>query len=112
MSGLIDFLNFRWYLSPYALLVFYYTGALLMPLMVFLFWQWLKIRFAAWRTVTQKVGEQLNSFGQRNLSRAQRIGILLLCILCFLMAELFWRMMFEFMIAYFNMASDLQKLVR
>ena len=106
MTDFLDFLSFRRYISPYALLFFYYLGAVLMPLAMVFFWAWLKRRFP----VLDDARRQLGDVGRGYLSSTQRVGILLACIACFLFAELFWRMMFEFMIAYFHMATDLQKL--
>lgn len=106
MAELLDFLSFRSYVTPYALLLFYYLGAVLMPLAVVLFWFWLKRRYPRLASAQQ----QIDNVGRTYLSPMQRIGLLLACILCFLFAELFWRMMFEFMIAYFHIAIDLQKL--
>lgn len=106
MTDFLDFLSFRRYVSPYVLLFFYYLGAVLMPLAMVFFWAWLKRRFP----VLDDARRQLGDVGRSNFSSTQRVSFLLACIFCFILAELFWRMMFEFMIAYFHMASDLQKL--
>ncbi|WP_298218984.1 DUF4282 domain-containing protein [Halothiobacillus sp.] len=108
MDELLGFLSFNRYVSPYALLVFYYLGAVLMPLAMIVFWIWLRRRYPALKAVQGQVAD----LRKRVLSPVQWIGILLACIFCFLLAELFWRMMFEFMMAYFHIAIDLQMLVR
>lgn len=108
MAELLDFLSFRSYVSPYALLAFYYLGAVLMPLAMVFFWFWLKRRFPR----LDMAQRQVESAGRNYLSPMQRAGLLLACVFCFLLAELFWRMMFEFMIAYFHMVTDIQALVR
>lgn len=108
MAELLDFLSFRRYVSPYALLVFYYLGAVVMPLAMIFLWIWLKRRYQ-WLDRAQR---QMDSAGKDYLSSLQRVGLVLACVFCFLFAELFWRMMFEFMIAYFHIAIDLQKLAR
>lgn len=108
MAELLDFLSFRSYVSPYALLAFYYLGAVLMPLALVFFWFWLKRRFPE-LDVAQRQGDNL---GKNHLSPMQRAGLLLACVFCFLFAELFWRMMFEFVIAYFHMVTDIQSLAQ
>lgn len=108
MADFLDFLSFRRYVSPYALLVFYYLGAVLMPLAIVFFWLWLKRRFP----MLVEARRQVDSLGRNYLSLMQRVGLLLACVFCFLFAELFWRMMFEFMIAYFHIAMDIQTLAR
>ena len=79
-----------------------------MPLAMIFLWIWLKRRYQ-WLDRAQR---QMDSAGRDHLSSLQRVGLFLACVFCFLFAELFWRMMFEFMIAYFHIAIDLQKLAR
>jgi hypothetical protein len=108
LDHILDFLTFRYLISPYALMVFYYLGAVMMPLAMWFFWIWLKRRYIRLSQARDKLG----TLGRDYLSPAQRAGIVIGCILCFFMMELFWRMMFELMIAYFHMAEDIQALVR
>lgn len=108
LDHVVDFLTFRYLISPYVLLIFYYMGALMMPLAMWLFWRWLKRRFPSLSQARNKLG----ALGRDYLSPVQKTGIIFGCMLCFFMMELFWRMMFEFMIAYFHMAVDIQTLVR
>ncbi len=87
-----DFLMFRVFVTPTLLLVIYYVGAVLMPLFVWLAWLWLKRKY----------------FPEVVLPKQVYISIFFL--LGFLMMELFWRMMFEVVIAYFDMHDALMKM--
>ncbi len=87
-----DFLMFRSFVTPSFLLIFYYVGAVLMPFLAWLTWLWLKRKYFP-ETVLPK-----------------QIYIYTFFLLGFLMMELFWRMMFEIMIAYFDMHDALMKI--
>lgn len=106
-QGLWDFLSFRTLISPTVLIGFYLLGAVVMPLFAFLLWLKLRARFAVVRNSEAAVGR----WSKRNLSPPQRIGLLLAALIAFLLMEMFWRMLFEFLIAYLHMAEDLQRLV-
>lgn len=106
LDFILDFLTFRILVSPYVLLIFYYLGAVMMPLAMWIFWRWLKKRYV-WLSQTQ---EELGDLGRQYLSPARRALIVFGCLLCFFMMELFWRMMFEFVMAYFHMVLDIQRL--
>ncbi len=108
MEDWINFLTFRSLISPYALLGFYYLGAVIMPLAVWAIWFWLTHRFGWFSQARDEVGV----LSDQMLTPKQRDWLLLACLLCFLMMELFWRMLFEFLIAYIHMAEDIQALVR
>lgn len=108
LENILDFLTFRYLISPYVLLVFYYLGAVMLPLTMWFFWGWLKRRYLRLSQAQNKLG----ALGRDYLSPAQRAVIIIGCVLCFFMMELFWRMMFEFVIAYFHMAMDIQNLTR
>ncbi len=83
---------FRSFVTPVLLLIFYYIGAVVMPLFVWLTWLWLKRKY----------------FPEAVLPK--QIYIYTFFLLGILMMELFWRMMFEIMIAYFDMHDALMKI--
>lgn len=105
MDALLDFLSFKTFLSPWALLSVYYLGAVGVPLLCW----WLAYRVfhhPAIRPVTPQLANLANATAklvQQATSRAQRIKAGLTFLLLFLFMELFWRMMFEFMLAYLQM---------
>ena len=106
-QGLWDFLSFRTLISPSILIGLYVLGAVVLPFIAALLWLKLRARFAVVRNGEAAVGR----WSKQNLSAPQRIGLLLAVLIAFLLMEMFWRMLFEFLIAYLHMAEDLQRLV-
>jgi len=92
---MIDFLLFKTFITPSLLLVFYYIGALLIPLLSWFTVKWLQKNYLS------KISEHIH------LNSKKLFYFLLFFILSFLCMELFWRMMFEFFIAYFDMHQAL-----
>lgn len=94
-----DFLVFRAHISPAVLLVTYYVGALLIPVLVYDVSRRFNQRLARedWK-VPDRYRTQLLA------RRGRVIGYALLALL---LGELAWRMMFEFLVAYFQMHEAL-----
>jgi len=102
-----SFLTFETLISIQVLIAFYYAGAVLMPIMLFLFLVW----FKAWLVHKVPVVESGLQAG-KNLIKAHvswqtRLKWLLLFVVAFAFAELFWRLLFEFLIAYMQMRDAL-----
>ena len=99
----MDFLTFKTFLSIDALIVFYYAGAVVLPLLV---WS-----FSAWVLQKYKIVDFVNQHKRRltgkPFNRSRRIKMILLFIWLFVFMELCWRMLFEFMIAYMQMHDAL-----
>jgi hypothetical protein len=96
MQTLVDFLSFRAFLSPAVLMGFYYLGAVVMPVAAWLFALWLRRRFVALQRAEAQ-GKAL----LLQLTRARErwlIGALFGAM--FLMMEIFWRMLFEYLIGF------------
>ena len=107
MQGLIDFLNFKFFISPYVLIAFYYIGAIAAPVA-----SW----FIASRIIRKySVASDLYESGKstfNNITRSKdRMLLYALFILFFIFMEIMWRMMFEFLIAYLQMREALMGLV-
>ncbi len=79
-----NFLSFNTFITQDVLVLFYYTGALLVPFLLYKY----KNRLTS------------SSFLVKLKSKPK---ILLTILGIFLLLELFWRMMFETMIGYFDM---------
>jgi hypothetical protein len=92
----MDFLTFKTFISPVALIVFYYMGAIVMPIFGWLFSRWLmkKIRFI------EKGYQESKNFASILFSLKYKMLFILFFMMMFLFMELLWRMMFEFLIAY------------
>ena len=98
------FLTFQTFVTPTLLIVMYYIGAILIPLISWYLTKFIKKRY--FTDISQKMKDTITSQSTSN----QRIIILLFFILCFLCMELFWRVIFEFFIAYFDMHDALIRL--
>lgn len=92
-----DFLTFQIFITPDLLIIMYYTGAVLIPVFSWYFIHWIK-------TVYKTELENNTTF-------KQRLVVYTAFFISFFCLEIFWRVMFEFFIAYFDMHDALMKLV-
>lgn len=99
----MDFLTFKSFISTEALILFYYIGALVMPIGIWILLNWL-IRRYRFVNVAYENGKEII---WRSLNKEQQIKLVALFISCFLLMELFWRMLFEFLIAYMQIRDAL-----
>jgi len=102
-----DFLTFNTFITPDILIIFYYIGALLIPLALW----FLKGKIFQKVSFLQSAQDMLGSFYASLSKKEQMLGILVLLII-FLFLELFWRMMFEMMIGYFDMHNYLHEIAK
>lgn len=99
----MDFLSFKSFISTEVLIVFYYLGALILPISVWLLFNWLIIKYDIFNNSYKKGKQWL----WKSLSKKQQVIVLMFFIACFLFMELFWRMLFEFLIAYMQIRDAL-----
>ncbi len=104
IKEMIDFLTFKSFITPTVLILFYYIGAVIIPIFSFTLMLWIKDRY--FKKVSLTLKESITS----NTTLSQRIIFIAIFIGLFLLMELFWRMMFEFLIAYFDMHDSLMRL--
>jgi hypothetical protein len=99
----MDFLTFKSFISTEVLIGFYYIGAVIFPVSAcfFIFWLIKKYEFLG---ISYKTGKEAV---KKSLSEKQRLILAALFITIFLFMELFWRMLFEFLIAYMQMRDAL-----
>ena len=97
-----DFLVFQVHISPAVLLVAYYVGALLIPVLVYDMSRRFNQRLARedWRVPDRYKGGLL----------ARRGRVIGYAVVALLLGELAWRMMFEFLVAYFQMHEALTRM--
>lgn len=100
---MMDFLTFKKFISPTVLIVFYYIGAVLIPLAIFLLRKWIIRKINTFYSAEQMLQKMLLSA----LTTKQKAQLLFAFILCFLCMELFWRMLFEYLIAYMQIRDAL-----
>ena len=104
---MIDFFKFHTLISIEVLIVFYYLGAIVLPLGLYWFMLWLK------SLLVQKVeGIQsaINAGSQvvsNALTTSTKMKWFVLFLASFVFAELFWRLLFEFLIAFMQMRDAL-----
>lgn len=99
----MDFLSFKELISIPVLIGFYYLGAIVFP-----FFMWI---FSKWAVKKYKLVGDVQSKGKdliwRTLNTKQKTLFIATFLMIFLFMELFWRMMFEFLIAFMQMRDAL-----
>ncbi len=99
-----DFLTFQTFITPTLLLVFYYIGAILIPLVSWALASWIK------KVYFPELSVNVKQTLHKTTTQKQRLIVYGLFFFCFLCMEIFWRVMFEFFIAYFDMHDALMQL--
>ena len=102
-SGLNDFLTFKTFISTKALIIFYYLGAIILPVFSWLLVTWFIRKYKLLNTSYVDVKELL----WKILSKKQQAKFIAFFLIVFLFMELFWRMLFEFLIAYMQIRDAL-----
>ena len=99
-----DFLLFKTFISPSLLLFIYYIGAVGIPILSWYLAVWIHKNYLSDASGVLK--EEI----KRRTTVKQRIYTVVAFVLFFLSMEIFWRMMFEFFIAYFDMHDALMRI--
>jgi len=102
-----DFLTFKTFITGELLILFYYIGAVVVPILLWMLRNYLARKFSLF----QKLQSMQKQF-YTTLSNKDRLIYVLINLCIFLSMEIFWRMMFETMIAYFQMHDYLQDMAR
>ena len=99
----MDFITFNSFISTQVLIIFYYIGALILPVGIWILLTRLigKYRFL---NATYENGKEVI---WNTLNKKQQAKLIAFFISCFLFMELFWRMLFEFLIAYMQIRDAL-----
>ena len=99
----MDFLTFKSFISTEVLIIFYYIGALILPIGIWLLFTWLIGKYHFINT-TYENGKEII---WKSLNKKQQTKLIGIFIFSFLFMELFWRMLFEFLIAYMQIRDAL-----
>ena len=91
-----NFLTFKTFISPIALIAFYYMGAIVMPIFIWFFARWIMKKMV----VIEQSYQKAKSLAWSSLSLKYKIVFVILFIFSFMFMQLLWRMAFEFLIAY------------
>ena len=100
-----DILTFNTFITQDILIFFYYVGAVVMPIVLYFFKDYLikNISFV------KKINDKLHTF-YSVFSSSEKILFWMIFVTMFLCMELCWRMMFEAMIGYFDMHDYLYQI--
>jgi hypothetical protein len=93
MQELYDLLSFKTFISPYMLYIFYYMGAVLVPLVM------LKYSYKIYAFLEIDINQII--------PKEYKFKVYSISILMFIFLEILWRMMFEFLIAYLQIRDAL-----
>jgi len=99
-----DFLTFQTFITPTLLIVMYYIGAIIIPIVSWFLASWIQ------KSYFSEISKNIKEEFQTKTTSKQRFIMYTAFIICFLCMEIFWRMIFEFLIAYFDMHDALMKL--
>jgi len=99
----MDFLTFKNFISIPVLIAFYYFGAVVFPFFLWVFSRWLMNKYALLGEAHNKGKEILWSA----LSGQQKLKLGAVLLVAFIFMELFWRMLFEYLIAFMQMRDAL-----
>jgi Domain of unknown function (DUF4282) len=102
-ESLLDFLRFRAFISPHALIVFYYLGALGMPGASWLLLVWLRRRYKPLALAYDTARQTPTVI----IPLRYRVLTTVLFLSTLLFMELMWRMLFEYLIAFLQMRDAL-----
>ncbi len=99
----MDFLTFKDFISIPVLITFYYFGAILFPFFMWILSMWFMRKYKSIDAIHTTGKEMI----WRILTTKQKFKLIATFIVAFLFMELFWRMLFEFLIAYMQMRDAL-----
>ena len=105
MQTLIDFFTFKYFIAADILILCYYIGAILIPILLYRSRKYLVENIQLFHSLNDFFLEIFSSLDSKNQRYAK-----LFFLLMFFMMELMWRMMFEMMIGYFQMHNYLQQI--
>ena len=99
----MDFITFKSFISTEVLIIFYYIGALILPVGLWILLTRLIRKYKYLNTAY----ENGKAIVWKSLNKQQQTKLVAFFITCFLFMELFWRMLFEFLIAYMQIRDAL-----
>ena len=99
-----EFLTFETFITPSLLIFIYYIGAIVIPIVSWYLIHWIKTVYFSKKDTKSK------EYVRVPITSRQHFVVYMIFFISFLCMEIFWRMMFEFFIAYFDMHDALMKL--
>lgn len=112
MQWLWELMTLKFLITPYIIVLVYWIGALLVPALAGWLGWYLMRTLQQSQTIhsgLESVNRQLDNWLDR---RWRRIGFWGVSIFAFLLGELLWRMLFEFLIIYYHIHDALMALTQ
>ena len=100
---MMEFLTFKVFISTDVLIVFYYIGAVIVPVGVWLLVNWFIRKYSFFDDALRKARSTVGA----SINKKQKAILAIVFVLSFLFMEIVWRMMFEFLIAYMQIRDAL-----
>ena len=100
---MMEFLTFKVFISTDVLIVFYYIGAVIVPVGVWFLVNWFMRKYSFFDDVLKKARSTVGA----SINKKQKAILVIVFVLSFLFMEIIWRMMFEFLIAYMQIRDAL-----
>ena len=107
MQSLLDFLSFKFFISSYVLIICYYMGALSIPVASWFLVRWFRSKFSLASGIYESGKKQIT---HQLTNSSHRVLLAVLFIVFFICMEVIWRMIFEFLIAYFQIRETIMDL--
>lgn len=105
MQTLLELLRFERFIAADVLIVFYYLGAIFIPIFLYLFHRYIREHIPLVRKVEALLHSIFLTFDTH-----KKVYLFLLFLFGIIVTELMWRMMFEIMIGYFHMHDYLKQI--
>ncbi|NOQ69282.1 MAG: DUF4282 domain-containing protein [Gammaproteobacteria bacterium] len=99
----MDFLTFKSFISTEVLIFFYYIGAIILPAGAWYLVTWLIQKYELVNITYEKGKDTI----WNSLNKKQKNKLIIFFVSSFIFMELFWRMLFEFLIAYMQIRDAL-----
>ena len=99
----MDFLTFKSFISTEVLIFFYYIGAIILPAGAWYLVTWLIQKYELVNIAYEKGKDTI----WNSLNKKQKNKLIIFFVSSFIFMELFWRMLFEFLIAYMQIRDAL-----
>lgn len=107
MQFLTDLLTLRFFVTPYLMVLAYWAGAILLPLLLATFVLVIWYKLNQHETTAAGIKEARRFVDTIPYSRPVRILLAGTIVAVFLFLELLWRILFEFLIALFHIHDAL-----
>ncbi len=107
MQTIFDFLTLKFFVTPYIMVLLYWLGAFVVPVLASLFTAWLVSWIRSHEAGASGIDSVNGWLNRMPYARSLKMVAGSVFVVTFLLLELVWRMLFEFLIALFNIHDAL-----